>query len=317
MDILCAEIQVMIRISAALSIVLLIFLYAPVLSSETMFYETVDIKSIVIAANVFDDDGYPLLYLKKRDFRLFENGIEQEIDFFVRNDRSPIQIIFMLDSSGSMGLGDKMRFSKRAIETAVSLLRKGDTYELYTFTQKNIIRNISRTGNKNKLDEALSAVEPWGKTAIFDSISQLTDIIAMDEESGKIAIVLFTDGIDNSSTLDKNDVLNRFRAVAVPMYIIAFDTFASKRSSQHFVDAGLSTKILEYFSSQTGGSACILEDPVKAPGVIVSIYKTIRNQYLIGYTSKYNFKNGEYVKINLIVKKKDTKIRTRKGFIYK
>ncbi len=287
----------------------------PALSTAATYYETVEIKSIVIAVNVFDSNGYPLLYLKKKDFSLFENQVEQEIDFFVRNDKTPVKMIFLLDASGSMGLGDKMRFSKRAIETAVSLLRKGDTYELYTFTEKNILRVIEETSEKNNIEQILDSINAWGKTAIFDSLDKITDIISMDRDSGKIALVLFTDGIDNSSTLNKKEVLNKFRSVAVPMYIIAFDTFASRRSSQHFVDAGLSNKILEYFSAQTGGNAYILEDPVKAPGIILRIYKTVRNQYLLGYTSRNKFEDGEYVRINLIVNKKNTTIKVRKGFI--
>lgn len=284
--------------------------------SEVTFFETVEIKSIVISANVYDKKGFPLLYLKKDNFRLTENSVEQEIDFFVRSDKTPVRVIFLLDSSGSMGLGDKMRFSKRAIEVAVSMLRLSDSYALYTFTDKDIVIKIEETSDKFILEKILNEIRPWGRTAIFDSIQQLTDIITLDRESGKIAIILFTDGIDNASVLNKNEVLNNFRKIAVPIYIIAFDTFASRRTSPHYVDAGLSTRILEYFSDQTGGTAYILDDPSRAPGVIGGIYKKLRNQYLIGWTTNTSYKEGEYVKINLIVDKKNTKIKTRKGYIY-
>lgn len=305
------------KIMTRFTIILLLSLISSFfIFAEATFYETVEIKSIVISANVFDRHGHPLLYLRQNNFQLLENGKEQEIDFFRRSDRTPINIIFLLDSSGSMGLGDKMRFSKRAIEVAVDLLRPEDTYELYTFTDEQIVRIIDRTSDKLELPYALYHIRGWGRTAIFDSIQQLTDKISMDQDSGKVAIIMFTDGIDNASELNKTEVLNDFRRIAVPIYIIAFDTFASRRSSRYFVDAGISTKILKYFADATGGYSYILDDPVRAPGIIVNIYKMLRNQYLIGWTTSTKHNDGDYVRINLIVDQKDTKIKTRRGYFF-
>ena len=279
-----------------------------------VFTDTIEIRSVVIAANVFNPKGRPYLYLRKEDFSLYEGEVLQEIDFFKRHDRAAIKIAFLLDESGSMALGQKMRFSKRAIEVAVSLLQRKDQYALYTFSEGKVVCRLPFSSNKQAVSKALVPVEAYGKTALMDAVYEMPQILQADTR-GKKAIVLFTDGLDNASTFNKLDVFNQIKRVNIPIYVVAFDTLASKRDSQFFVDAGLSTKVLHYFSAQTGGMCYIFEDPVKAPGALVEIYKTLSHQYLLGYTAK-NKRKGQYVRIKLKINGRDAKVVCRKGILF-
>src|ERR1051326_5290783 len=178
------------------TLILLPLLMAPVLwaQQDSVFKLNVNVDLTEVHVTVTDDKDHPIGNLQKENFKLFEDRTEQNISVFKHED-IPLSLGLVIDNSRS----SEPR-KQRMDAAALSFVRKSnpdhETFIVHFDDTARIDRDF--TDSIPLLEETLASVKPYGQTAIYDAL-----ILALDHmesaKRGKRAILLFTDGVDNSS----------------------------------------------------------------------------------------------------------------------
>jgi len=141
-----------------------------------------------------DRDGRYAPNLRKEDFRLWEDGVEQQIAFFATVDK-PFSVVLMIDTSGST------RFQLEEIQDAaiafVNQLQANDRVLVMTFDDS--IRVLTDfTNDRAQLRDAIRRTRPGEGTRLYDAVDMVINQ-RLGTIQGRKAIVLFTDGVDTTS----------------------------------------------------------------------------------------------------------------------
>ncbi|NIM64268.1 MAG: VWA domain-containing protein, partial [Acidobacteria bacterium] len=167
------------------------------------------------------------------------------------------------------------------------------------------------TADRERFLLRLGVQEALGQTALFDALAATPGIVDR-ETKGRKAIVLFTDGHDNASTLNTFKAVQLARSVDVPIYTIAFSRVADRLLPKGSMRPGMS--ILARFSKETGGRLYSVADPAELKEAVIGIQGELRFQYVIGYHSMRNTWDGAFRRIKVELGRKGLEIRTRRGY---
>src|ERR1700694_2361379 len=154
----------------------------------------VETTLISIPVSVMDRDGKYIPDLRKEDFRVWEDGAEQQVAYFASTEK-PFTVVLMIDTSGST------RFKLQEIQNAaiafVEQLRADDRVMIVSFSDK--IRVLAQpTNDRYALRNAIRQTEPGSGTRLYDAVDQVINQ-QFNRIEGRKAIVLFTDGVDTTS----------------------------------------------------------------------------------------------------------------------
>ena len=256
--------------------------------------------------------------LKKEDFLVFEDGIQQEVTFF-RDERlnpSDLYIGVLMDTSPSTA--GKIRFSKEAAKNfiyTVTRIRK-DKAAFMTFDHEvSLLQDF--TDKLDLLDKAVDSVKKTGsQTALYDAIWQFSDE-KLRNAPGRRVIVIITDGDDTFSRADINDAIDI--AQRTETTIFAISTKAGFLGSVPGVDAGTvkdeGDKLLDRLCRETGGEAFYSGDMLALERALDKVAKEFRGQYIVTYRPANQEFDGRKRKIEVRFTDKqkadDYKIRTK------
>lgn len=151
-----------------------------------------------IPVSVLDRDGKYVPNLTKRDFQLFEDGIEQEISDFGPVE-VPFHVVLMLDTSRSTAF--RHEDIQQAAIAFVEQLRSDDRVMVVSFDDK-IYVDSEFTSDRNRLRRAIYGTKIGGGTKLYDAVD-LVISERLEKVDGRKAIVLFTDGVDTTSKFAK------------------------------------------------------------------------------------------------------------------
>ena len=144
--------------------------------------------------------------LKRKDFRIYEDGAEQEITYFAKDD-APVSIGLLLDSSGSMR--NKKQKSSEAAAAFFKTANSDDEFFLIEFDDHPKLA-VPFTGDTDVLYREITHTRPFGQTSLFDAIHMALGVMKKARHDRK-ALVILSDGGDNRSrrtfTAIKGDVL--------------------------------------------------------------------------------------------------------------
>jgi VWFA-related protein len=149
---------------------------------------------VTIPVSVMDRDGRYVPNLGKQDFRIWEDGVEQDVAFFASVDK-PFSVVLMLDTSPST------KFQLEEIQEAaiafINQLRTDDKVMVVSFNDDiNILSEL--TGDRSKLHRAIRRAHTGDGTRLYDAVDMVINQ-QLSRISGRKAIVLFTDGVDTTS----------------------------------------------------------------------------------------------------------------------
>ncbi len=153
-----------------------------------------DTALVTISASVIDREGRFVPDLKKRDFRIYEDGVEQEIESF-ESVATPFHVVLLLDTSAST------RFRLEDIQAAavafVNQLGRDDRVMVVSFDSA-VHLECDFTDDRSRLRQAIYKTRTGGSTKLYEAVDlSLTE--ALGRIQGRKAIVLFTDGVDTAS----------------------------------------------------------------------------------------------------------------------
>ncbi len=246
-----------------------------------------DTDLAVIPVSVTDARNRFVLGLRKEDFRVFDDGVEQPIAHFSGED-VPLSIGLAFDISGSMDF--KLKTSLDAATLFLKTLNPDDEAFLVKFSDK-VELAVPFTVHPQDIQSALQNVQPGGLTALLDAIKfALTEM--KTAKNARKAIVIVSDGGDNHSTYTPAQIEELVRAADVEIYAMGvFDPLLSLALSPEEVSG---PRLLSEIATQTGGRAFAAAMANDLPSVAARIAIELRNQYVLSYYPKDQVRDGKY-----------------------
>jgi VWFA-related protein len=243
----------------------------------------VDSTLVLIPVTVTDPLNRFVTGLEKENFKIFEDKAPQEISQFSSED-APLSVGVVFDCSGSMG--QKLDKSRQAVAQFFKLANPEDEFFLVQFNDSaSLIQPF--TSNLEEIQNKLAFTQSKGRTALLDAV-----YLALHEmkkaRNPRKALLLISDGGDNSSRYTEPEIKNLVKEADVQIYAIGIYEPASGMSGP-----ALLTEIAE----QTGGRQYQVDNLNELPDVAAKIGVELRNQYIIGYSPKNVARDGKYRKI--------------------
>ncbi len=279
----------------------------------------VDTVSILVTAR--NKKGDYLSSLSAKDFMVLEDGEEQPIRFF-KQDTVPVNVVFLVDASYSVN--DVLPNIIDAAITFAGHLRSGDKYAAVIFAHKPI-KILDWTDDLNSFQNILRNVKTFGKTALYDSIEYVIENL-FEKVQGKKAILMLSDGVDNSSTRS----LARVMRLANEREVTVYPIIHSFPQSQHFREMAKNNReklqnVSKYFLAYIDAQNEFLDLAARNGGRIIfsngytdlkHIYEVLvtelKNQYILSYVpevKKRTEKDFKEVTIRLRDKPGDVFVR--------
>ncbi len=250
---------------------------------------------VLIPVTVMTPLGQVVTGLEKDHFRLYEDKAEQKITHFASED-APLSVGLVFDMSGSMG--SKLQKSRQAAAQFFKTANPEDEFFLVEFNDRPQLVQAF-TPNTEEIQNRLTFTQAKGRTALLDGL-----YLAMNEmrraKNPRKAILIISDGGDNSSRYTESEIKNAIREADVQVYAIGiFEPMSSRaRTGEEMNGPGLLSELAE----QTGGRHFPVENLNELPDIAAKIGIELRNQYVIGYTPSNPDRNGKYrhvqVKLN-------------------
>jgi len=262
--------------------------------------------------------------LKKEDFLVFEDGVQQEVTHF-EPITAPVNLVLLLDLSGSTE--GKMKVLKKAARKFIDSLSRGDRIAVAAFTRRFYLISSFTTDYELLKDRIDDIENRHSGTAYYDAMWAALDLFDAVKETRK-AIVVLTDGVDNSlsdpwrwSTRHNFDeLLMRVAEEDVTIYPIYLDTeyeMVVKRGQDNHEAYAKARKQLEAVADETGGMLFRADRIEDLEGVYQRVASELRTLYSLAY-SPYNSQNdGRWRKISVKVNRAGVVARTRRGYYAK
>ena len=256
------------------------------------------VQLVEVYATVTDARGELVTGLKRSDFDVFEDSRPQEIATFAAGE-FPLTVALGVDRSWSMA-GEPLRLAKRASQSFIRQLKPGDRSMVFAISSEaDVIAPLST--DRLSQSRAIEALDPWSTTALHDGIIAALD--RLESETGRQAVVLFSDGTDRYSSRSAADVLDRARRSNALIYPIAF---GKKRPP-----------LLAELAVLTGGRSFVLRDARELESTLATVARELRFQYLLGYTPSDPIVRGEkeWRSLRVMLKNRpDLRVRARDGY---
>ena len=263
--------------------------------------QTVHIDVDLALVNVTVTDPYNRLVtgLDPDNFRVFENYVEQEIQYFSSED-VPISIGVIFDLSGSMA--NKVGKAKEAALQFFKTANPQDEFFLVSFNDRAEVVSPF-TSSVEDLQSRILSASAKGRTALLDAI-----YLGLSEmrtaQNAKRALLIISDGGDNNSRYSEKDIKRLVREADTQLYSVGiFDPFEFRsRTPEELSGPSLLTEVTEL----TGGRAFSVENVNELPDIATKIGSELRNQYILGYRPSNKSHDARWRKIKV-------KLRAPKG----
>ena len=242
------------------------------------------------------DNGQAIRGLGPADFELLDNGVPQQVDL-VSFDQIPLNVILALDMSDSVA-GERLDQLRDAGAGLLGALKNEDQAALVAFSH-TVQLGAKLTSDVSTVREALVAAQGTGMTALVDGT--YAGIMVGESDVGRALLIIFTDGVDTSSWLRADAVLDAAKRADVVVYGVS-------------VVSRLKPEFLREVTSLTGGRLFEIEKTVTLTSTFLGILEEFRHRYLVSYTPKGVAKDGWH-KLDVRLRSRRATIKARPGYL--
>jgi Ca-activated chloride channel homolog len=252
----------------------------------------IDVDLVLVNATVTDSLNRYVSGLESEHFQIREDKFEQKIEYFSAED-VPVSVGIIFDVSGSMK--DKISTAREAASTFWKSGNPEDEYFIVTFANRPEVM-ADFTSDITKLQSKLILTAAKGMTAMYDSVYVGLEKLK-EGTNPKKALLLITDGEDNKSRYTFQNVKEFVKEQDVQIYGIGIvDDWNSQ------LGAGKTGRaMVEELSDLTGGRAFFPDSVYELEDICTKIAVELKNQYVIGYRSTNEAKDGKWRKLQLKV----------------
>ena len=296
-----------------------------------------DTALVSVPVTVQDRYGRYVPLLRRENFRIFEDGVEQKIAYFAKTD-SPFSVVLLIDTSGSTRL--RLDDIQNAAINFVGKLKPSDSVMVMSFDDRiNVL--CPATTDRDVITKAIRKTRTGGGTRLYDAID---DILTKQLKtiSGRKAVVLFTDGVDTTShRATFNSTIRLAEESEAAIYSVDYDTSGFGRGMPlpggrgtilgwPFPRPGIpgtggggmpgdyrqAVAYLKALSDKTGGRFYDGDSLFGIAQAFTWIAEELGRQYSIGYYPSKPGQNGERRQIKVRVTETDLVVKARDSYIY-
>ncbi len=239
---------------------------------------TLQARLVTVAVNAVDSTGSPVGGLSQRDFKLLEDGKEQQIRFFDKESATPLSIVLAIDGSESVLRNEnlEMKAAKKFVNT---LLRPQDELDVMGFAD-DVTEFVPFTNDKKRIEEGLGRFARGDATAVYNAIYLASDALSKTNPANgrRRVLLLITDGGDTVKGVRYQEALEHAQRAGVMVYsLIVIPIYA---------DAGRNTggeHALIQMAEDTGGKYFYVEDAKDLATAFQKVSDDLRTQYTLGY----------------------------------
>ncbi|MGH9686914.1 MAG: VWA domain-containing protein [Candidatus Acidiferrales bacterium] len=244
----------------------------------------------LVNVSVFDPLGRIVTGLRQENFRVFEDGVEQEVTYFASDD-VPVSIGVIFDMSNSMT--DKIQKSRNA---AVQFFRTSNPQDEFFLVEFNNRAQLITpfTDDVDQLQNQLLYTAAHGMTALYDGVYLgLSQMRSAHHE--RKALLILSDGGDNHSRYTETDIRRFVQESDVQIYAIGlFDANGGPTPEEQHGPA-----LLSDLTEMTGGRMFVVQNLSELPDIATKISMELRNQYVLGYIPSNRLQDGKWRKIKV------------------
>jgi Ca-activated chloride channel family protein len=249
---------------------------------------------VTLNLTVTDSYGRSVIGLDKSAFSIFDNNVQQKIEFFSDVD-TPVSIGILFDISGSMS-GEKVAKARQALGRFIATSHPSDEYFLVAFNSRAQLL-MDRTRDGDAVLDKLTLVQPKAQTALYDAVYLGVEKVTRGAHQRK-AILIISDGQDNNSRYNFTDVRRLLKESDVTVYGVGILS-----GNDYSTSIGMSGQsFLDELSSVTGGKTFYPNTGVELDEIFERIALELRNQYSVGYYPNDFVPDGKWRKIKVKVK---------------
>ena len=234
------------------------------------------------AVNVYlsalDATGNPILNATKDNFTLSEDSRQVEIQSVTKSDNLPINLLLLLDTSGSMQ-GDPIADARKAASTFINSLIETDRIALYSFNEK-VTQLSDFTSDRQTAAQKVGTISAinLASTCLYDAAYEAVQKAATIS-AGRRAIILLTDGTDikgagpcSVHTIDDLIGLASAGSTRVPIHVIGLGREVDQ-------------KTLERIAQMSGGQFQYTPNSSQLSEVFTRLSSQLRSELVLSYNS--------------------------------
>jgi Ca-activated chloride channel family protein len=280
----------------------------PIGSVSTDAQIRVSTQTVPLYVTVTDSGKRLVPDLERDDFEVYDNGKLQALTSF-DNQVTPINVVVMLDTSGSMTLA--LDLVKAAAEEFLIRLLPEDKAKVGAFNDKLEVKpqsGLPFTNNRDQLIRYLGDLDFGYPTRLYDAVDYgINELKTVD---GRKVVLVFTDGADTASRLDSGDVTERSREDEVMVYSVGMENeyMNGNQRVRTSPDRGL-----RRLSDETGGGFFMLKKKDELGPTFTRIAQELHSQYVMGFTPETL--DNKVHKLEVRVKRPGMTARARKSYV--
>lgn len=287
----------------------------------------IETNLVTVPVSVFDRNGLYIPGIRQSEFKIYEDGVEQEIEYFATTD-VPFTVVLLIDVSPSTAY--KIEEIQEAARAFVDQLQPQDSVMVIEFDRSvNVLTRV--TTDREKIYKAIKKADFGEGTTLYGAVGE-TLRKHLSKITGRKAVVLFTDGVDTTSNNNTYDSTVRLAEEADSLiFPIYYNTYLDSRRAianrgifdpqispvgMRAEDYAVGRKYLEDLADATGGRVF---RPDATPGGLTvafeGIAEELRRQYNIGFVPKGDSKPGQRKQLKVRVNRPNLVLRSRDSYI--
>lgn len=300
----------------------------------------VQVNEVIVPVTVTDEKGRFVSDLDEKDFRIFDDGKPQRIQFFTRERSQPVVVGFLVDLSNASRLHWK-NYQDAAIELVLNLLPGDKKYSGYLIAYGNTADLlVNTTEDSERIVEKLRKLKPGGGSALYDAIYMACTsrkLVQGEPIEPRRVLIVIGDGHDNASKRTLNEVLEIAQRNLVTIYGVSTVAFGFNNEDEknlirlaeetggrvEYPLQNVYADVSGYLSTPsdegnyalkvgTGGYASALANGMfKA---IANVAGEVTTQYILRYIPEDTDSKKTFRNISVKVDLPNVKVRARKGY---
>lgn len=290
---------------------------------------TVETNLVTTPVSVLDRNGRFIPGLRKKDFKIFEDGVQQKITYF-QSEEQPFTVVLMIDTSPSTKYHiDEIHF---AAVTFVNQLRPTDKVMVVAFDQRFRVFT-EPTNERQKMYAAIYSAQFGSGTSLYDAVDRVANLDLLNVP-GRKAVVIFTDGVDTTSRrANYESSIAAVEEIDALLYPIRYNTLlrgdiagipgvqlppgvlARLGRGQSAAEYEKGRLYLETLASNSGGRMFEAETITNLEESFAGVAEELRRQYSIGYYPDDTGEAGERRRIKIQVARPKVVVRAKTTYI--
>ena len=282
----------------------------------------VDVNLVNVAFLVHDASGALSASLSKDDIEVFEDGVKQDIRFFGRSADLPLRLALVADFSGSQEKFIKKhdRDIEKFLKTSVSpkdramVVCFGNHIRVVSDFSSSPADLLDGLAEFQKGSRHFPELEPddtrEGGTALFDALYLTALHKLLPDHAARKAIILFSDGEDNSSAHDLIDAIEEAQLADSTIYTVRYTESKHGRLTAR---NKYGTLEMDRLANDTGGASFDASQTDVAAS-LRQVSEELRSMYDIGYITTNPARDGTFRKLAIRVKREGFTVRTKPGY---